>query len=222
MPDVPRVHSLDIRLKVGESIHITPFSDLHIDDSLCDIAALKRVANERRDLENHYALAIGDIFNLVVPTDLKRYRPSVQPPGIAGRDDWVNATVGYTTDILKSLNLKWLLISPGNHEDEFTKRTGVDLTTLLARDLGAFRGGYSGVIDINVKLREKYSTSAKFRLAYHHGAWGGRTNKGYSGAWPWFSQIDGWNVAVYGHNHACRVDPEIRRKPYRPSSSDCV
>lgn len=214
MSETPRVHVIDLKLKPGESFHITPFSDLHIDDSLCDLAALRRVANERRGLENHFAVAIGDIYNLVVPTDLKRYRPSVQPAGIVGRDDWVNRTFDYVSGVLKSLSLRWLLVSPGNHEDEFTKRTGVDLTSLLARELGAFRGGYSGVIDFNVGLRSEGSKSSRFRLAYHHGAWGGM-NKGYNGAKPWFSQIDGWHVACYGHNHACRVDPEIRRKPFR-------
>lgn len=214
MSETPRVHVIDMKLKPGESFHITPFSDLHIDDSLCDIAALKKVANERRGLERHFAVAIGDVLNLVVPTDLKRYRPSVQPAGIAGRDDWVNATVSYVSGVLKELDLNWLLISPGNHEDEFTKRTGVDLTSLLARDLGCFRGGYSGVVDFSIKGKVR-GDNTRFRLAYHHGAWGGRTNKGYSGAWPWFSQIDSWNVAIYGHNHASRVDHEVRRRPHR-------
>lgn len=212
MTDTPRVHVVDLKLKPGESFHITPFSDLHIDDSLCDLAALKQAANERRGLENHFAVAIGDIFNLVVPTDLKRYRPSVQPASIAGRDDWVNSTFEYVTGVLKSLDLRWLLVSPGNHCDEFTKRTGVDLITMLAHDLGCFRGGYSGVIDFSIGDPKHRGDGVKFRMAYNHGAWGGRTNKGYSGAWPWFSQIDAWNVALYGHNHAIRVDPEIRRR----------
>jgi hypothetical protein len=209
---IPRVHTVDVTLNPGESFHITPISDAHIDDSLCDLDALKKLADRRRTLENHHAILLGDTFNLVVPTDMKRYRPSVQPPQIAGRDDWVNATLRYVSNILKELNLTWAMISQGNHELEFEKRSGVDLTTLLAAEIGAFRAGYSGILDFRIHGTTKMRFSQTFRVAYHHGAWGGRTMKGYSGAWPFFSQIDGANIFLYGHNHASRVDPEIRRK----------
>ena len=206
---IPRVHVVDVQMRLGETLHISPIFDAHLDDSLCDYPALLKMAEARRDLPHHRALWLGDTMNLVVPPDLRRYRPSVQPPGIVGRDDWVNATLDYVGDKIEALGFKNDLFCPGNHEDEHEKRYGLDTTSILAQRFQAGRGGYSGVVDY--KFHFDTSTRSVFRIIYHHGAWGGRLAKGYTGAAPWFAGMDGWNVALYGHNHASRVDPEIRR-----------
>jgi hypothetical protein len=205
-----RVATVEVRLKAGSTVHITPVFDAHLDDSLCDIPALKRMAEKRNKLEHHYCIYGGDTFNLVVPPDLRRYRPSGQPRELVGRNDWVNATLDYVGDKIEELGMKPILMIPGNHEDEFEKRYGLDSTSILAHRFGCARGGYSGILDLRLFVRERCFTT--FRIAYHHGAWGGRTNKGMAGAWPFFSQIDGFHVAIFGHNHASRVDPEIRKR----------
>ena len=217
VPFEPRVHFLDVYTKPGVPIHITPFSDLHLDDSLCDLKSIRRVADARRDLPNHYAFSLGDTLNLVVPPDLKRWRPSVQADGIAGRDDWLNATVEYGIEQLEKLNLKWALFIPGNHEDEFCKRYGFDSTSVLAKHFKAARGGYSGALDVRIhldygKAEGNNKPFVPCRIIWHHGAWGGRLSKGYIGAKDFAFQHDGWHFFLYGHNHHSRHDPEIRRR----------
>ena len=204
----PRVHEVDVRLKYGDTLHITPISDAHLDDALCDFKALQRLAESRRELPNHHAIWLGDTLNLVVPPDLRRYRPSTQPPELAGKDDWLNATIDYVGDRIESLKLVNDLFIPGNHEDEFCKRYGLDTISILAQRFRAFRGGYSGAIDYRISQTD--TKRITFRVIYHHGAWGGRLAKGYNSAMPWFSAYDSWNVALFGHNHASRVDPETR------------
>lgn len=197
-------------MHVGETLHVTPVFDAHIDDSLCDYDALLKMAEARRGLTNHRALWLGDTFSLVVPPDLRRYRPSIQPAAIQGRDDWVNATLDYVGDKIEALGFRNDMFSPGNHEDEFEKRYGLDTTSILAQRFHAGRGGYSGVVDY--KIAVSTTCRALFRLVYHHGAWGGKYSKGYLGAWPFFASVDSWNIALFGHNHASRVDPEVRRR----------
>lgn len=205
-----RVTVVDIPVKSGETIHLSPIFDAHLDDSLCDFASLQKMMAKRNKLSHHYAIFGGDSFNLVVPPDLRRYRPSGQPAGIVGRDDWLNATIDYVGDRIESLKVKPLLFIPGNHEDEFEKRYGLDTTSILANRFHCARGGYSGILDIRCSLRKKVWTTC--RIAYHHGAWGGKYSKGYLGAHTFFSQIDGYHIALFGHNHASRVDPEIRKR----------
>lgn len=135
------------------------------------------------------ALAIGDVANLVLPPDQKRYRPSVQPRDLRGLDDWLDATVEYNADRLKSLGYHWDLFGIGNHEEEIRKRHGVDVVEHLAYRLGARRGGYSGVIDYRIH-RPNTPGYFSFRALYHHGAWGGKWAKGYLGAWSWAAQHD--------------------------------
>jgi hypothetical protein len=205
----PRVHVVDVKMKTDETLHISPMFDCHLDDSLCDYTAMQKMAEERRKLSHHHAVWFGDTFNLVTPPDLRRYRPSVQPKEILGRDDWLNATLDYVGDRIEQLGFVNDIFGPGNHEDETCKRYGLDTTSVLAHRFGAARGGYSGVVDYRIECSGHRTV---FRLVYHHGAWGGRMAKGYNGAWPFFSSIDSWNVALFGHNHASRVDPEVRRR----------
>jgi len=205
-----RVTVVDIPVKSGETIHLSPIFDAHLDDSLCDFASLQKMMAKRNKLSNHYAIFGGDTFNLVVPPDLRRYKPSGQPAGIVGRDDWLNATIDYVGDRIESLKVKPILFIPGNHEDEFEKRYGLDTTSILANRFHCARGGYSGILDIRAHVRKGVWTTC--RIAYHHGAWGGKYSKGYLGAHTFFSQIDGWHIALFGHNHASRIDPEIRKR----------
>jgi hypothetical protein len=206
----PRVHVVDVRLAIGETLHLTPISDAHIESSDCDYPALKKMADERRDLPHHQVIWIGDFCNLVTPVDLKRFRPSVQSPGVALRDDWINAATEEVTKRIEGLNLKHALFGPGNHEDSAIQHSGYDITSVIASHFHAARGGYSGVLDY--KITTSTNCRVLFRILYHHGAWGGRLAKGYNGAWPFFSAFDFWNIAIFGHNHASRVDPELRRR----------
>ena len=206
----PRVHVVDVKTGVGDPFYLTPIFDAHLDDELCDFSALKRMADKRRDLPNHYVIWCGDFSNLVLPPDVKRFRPSVQPEGIARRDDWLNTTTDYVIKHIEELNLNNIFFSPGNHEDSAIKFHGYDLTSVVAHHFNAARGGYSGVIDFRVYVSKTQKIT--FRVVYAHGSWGGRLAKGYNSAHPFFSQIDSWNVALYGHCHALRHDPEVRRR----------
>lgn len=219
---VPRVHTVSLKVSPNEPVHITPLSDIHIDAEDCDYDGLRAMIAERNKLQNHRVILHGDFMNFVVPPDLKRYRPSVPAKHLLGKDDWINASVDYATERLKGLGCHFDLVAPGNHEDEALKRHGFDATSVIAHNLGAVRGGYSGIIRYRMvehtTVKSKDTTHGyNFVIAYHHGAWGGKYAKGYLGAKDWFNVFQGWNVAVYGHNHQSRVDPEVR---YRISRDD--
>ena len=207
---LPRVHVVDVKLKINETLHFTPLFDTHLDSRLCDYDALLKMAEKRRALPNHHAAWFGDTLDLVVPPDLRRFRPSGQPRELAGHDDWLNLTLDYVGDRIEKLGFVNDLFGPGNHEDEFLKRYGLDTTTIMAHRFHAGRGGYSGAIDYRLHLEG--TGMIVFRVLWHHGAWGGRMAKGYNSAWPFFASVDNWHVALFGHNHASRVDPEVRRK----------
>ena len=207
---LPRVQVIDVDVPIGDTFYLTPIFDAHLDSAMCDHESLKRMADERRSLPNHRVIWIGDFCDLVSPPDIKRFRPSVQPDGIAKRDDWINAATEYVIEKIDALDLKHDLFSPGNHEDSALKFHGYDITTVVAKHFGARRGGYSGVIDY--RIQTSGSTSIPFRVVYHHGAWGGRLAKGYNGAAPFFAQIDSWHMALFGHCHAMRSDREVRRR----------
>lgn len=205
-----RIIPVELDLDFGSPIYISIFSDLHLDSELCDIKALKAIADERRELPNHRAIAIGDLCDLILPPDLRRFRPGLRPDAIAQRDDFLMASIERCIEILRGLGLKWDMIGSGNHEDEALKRHGVNATAIIADALGAAYGGYAGVVRY---LCRQSTTKVPLTIAYHHGAWGGKFAKGYIGAREWFDHLDGWDIAAYGHCHASRVDPELRYAP---------
>ncbi len=215
---IPRTVVRDLWLRSGETIHITPVSDAHLDDSSCDFDALRRVMDERRELPNHRVLWIGDTANLILPSDIRRHRPSVLPTEIAGKDAFLNSVTDYVVEKIRKLNVTSDLFGVGNHEDEVIKRSGYDIVSILAREFDAARGGYSGAIDYRLHVtpdgkprggKAREACYVALTILYHHGAWGGRKAKGYLGAIDFFSQHSfPWQVAIYGHCHGSRVDPE--------------
>lgn len=210
-----RSHVIDVHLKAGETMHLSLLSDLHIDSSLCDYEGLKQLAAERRKLPNHGAIVVGDLCDLVMPPDLKRYRPTARTRELDGRDDFLSAAIENVIEKMKKLDLAWHLISPGNHEDAALKYHGVDATSVIAHALGAIRGAYYGFLDFRLRCGNKNSRGGyhekRFRVAYCHGNWGpGHLSKGFLGANRFFSVLEDWDLAVSGHNHGCRVDPELR------------
>jgi hypothetical protein len=206
----PKIHEKYIDFSgLSDSLNVSILSDVHIDSSLCNYDRLKRIMAERNSLPNHRVLVIGDACDLVLPGDLKRFKPSVRPQDIATRDDFLMASIERAIELFKGLNVQFDLIGRGNHEDEIEKRFGIDVTEFLARALGCANGGYSGFFRYFIKLEPNYY-GVPFIIAYHHGAWGGKYAKGYIGAREWFDHLWGWDVAVFGHNHASRVDTELR------------
>lgn len=212
---VIRAHSINMPLRAGETMHLSLLSDLHIDSSLCDLEGLRELMKHRSKLPNHGVICIGDVADLVMPPDLKRYRPSARSRNLDGKDDFLTAALQMVVEELKGLGVKFHLISPGNHEDVAMKFHGLDATSIIAHALGAKRGAYFGFLDYQIAMGNPRSKNRghqkRFRVAWHHGAWGpGHLSKGYLGASRFFSVLEGYDLAIYGHNHGSRIDPELR------------
>jgi len=137
----------------------------------------------------------------------------VQDGRLAGRDDWFNAALDLAVERLTATETQYDLVIPGNHEDEFCKRHGVDTTSMLARELRCARGGYSGIVLYRLRAvagnGKRYAHSSALPILYHHGAWGGRVMKGFGGARDWARAFDNWAIFAYGHNHQATVHREV-------------
>lgn len=214
----PRVTTITVDLESEEPLHITPLSDLHIESDLFDFEGFEKLIHERSKLPNHRVILLGDVMDLVVPPDLKRWRASVQDRSIVGRDDWLNAAVDLAIERLANNGTRYDLVAPGNHEDAFIKFHGVDVSSMLARELRCARGGYSGYVEYVIRSKTSGKTGPTrrvpvFRILYHHGAWGGRVVKGFGGARDWCRAFEGWHCFTFGHNHQTTVNREIHLRP---------
>ena len=205
---IDRVQCIDVDLNRDETIYITPLADLHLDSPLCDYDTLAAILKDRhKRLPNHRVIITGDTSDLILPVDLRRHRQSLNII-TSGQDEFLMDRIKFVVGRLRGLGCKIDLVGEGNHEHSVVKYHGVDPTTLYASELGAIRGGYHGTL--NYRLHYKGKHRVNYTIDYHHGAWGGEYAKGYLGAQRWFMQSEGWDLAVYGHNHATRFDPETR------------
>lgn len=161
-------------------------SDLHIGASHVDY---KLIAQEIKDAQerNDRVLINGDLFDLILPNDKKRYQPGAVHPRLRGRSDQVNAAVDWAKEILEPVAHQIDLLGLGNHEAATTKWHSLDPTLLVLYELEKIArerdpkhvisyGGYTGFVDYRLRFRQgdKANSSRGHRwiLYYHHGSGG--------------------------------------------------
>ncbi len=208
--------------KPGDEINISPFSDIHFDSPECDIKKFHKVAKARSTLQNSVFIAPGDVFNAVLPGDLKRYQPTCLKPGTYTADNLLDHMVDEAVSDLGGY--PWAVICQGNHEHSVEKNHYVNLTGNLAKRLtipsflknvegsrSVVDGGYSGFIRLRLWSKERAKSRrngprCSIDLAYHHGAWGGQGG-GIIGARRWATTMQGCRIYLFGHNHRTIIDP---------------
>lgn len=212
--NLQRAFIKNVELEYDQPFRLTVLSDIHLESDGCDLSGLRRVLRERSALPNHRFVLLGDTLDLVVPTDQKRWRPGAQREEV-DTPDWVNATLNFARRELLVPGARYDWVCYGNHEDEFLKRHGVDVVGWLADALGmeCTPATYSGLCTYRLGFTRngKPLRTQSYRVVWHHGKWGGKTD-GMIPAQDWFGQIEGWDLALYGHNHGQFAKPVIRRR----------
>ena len=110
-----------------DSVEIHIFADEHLGDELCDVESLKKRIEYVKNTANAYCFLNGDILDNATT-------------------DSVGDTYSQTISPLKQLELavelfepiadKILLITHGNHENRTEKKSGINLSKLIATQLG--------------------------------------------------------------------------------------
>ena len=198
----------DIALRIGETANLTVYSDLHKDSAHADNRKIKKHMDARAALPNALFMANGDIFDNILPSDLKRHMPSAVDPRFSGFDAQIDERIQAVVDDLKAY--PWVMVGMGNHCLSVLKRHYTNPAERLAQMLGVKYGGYSGLLRIRLfdpTRKKSRSPRNTVTVLYHHGAWGGQS-KGIIGAKRFASSFEGWDVMTYGHNHQCNAHHE--------------
>jgi len=145
-------------------------SDLHLGSSSCDKEAI-RSDLEWAKKENAQIFLLGDIVDMILPKDMKRYQPSAVAKPLRGKDNLVGATVNYAARFLDPYKDQIRMISEGNHEGSVIQHHGFDpVSALIGKlDCGIRHGGIGGYIQLKY-LQTNHVL--KLVIRYHHGAGG--------------------------------------------------
>lgn len=113
--------------KIMKDITILPIADVHIGDKLSNLKLFKEALERIKKEPNTYTIINGDLCNMA----LKNSKSDVYSDSLSPMQQVITVV-----DYLKPIKNKILVIGTGNHEDRTMKETNIDVTRLIARELG--------------------------------------------------------------------------------------
>lgn len=188
-----------IRLPFGEH-RLKLLSDLHIGSNETDYKLIKEELQEARDL-NARVLVDGDIFDLILPRDEKKYRPDAMHPRLRGRCDIKNEALRWGVELFSPVADLLDLLGTGNHDDWSLKGDSFDMVSMLADGLGRPEtyGGYTGFMDY--RFSDDARHAKRFVMWYHHGSGKGATLSGSAGEFTKKMAFIDADLIWLGHKH---------------------
>lgn len=183
-------------------IHV--LSDLHIGDKHCDIKLIKRRIDEIASKDNAYCILNGDIVNNATKTSIgdiycEEFAPIEQ--------------VQRAADIIRPIKDKIIAITSGNHERRTYRKEGIDLSWLIAKDLGKYDCYTPGAAMIFCRLGSNqdghhHSRPILYTMYCLHGSGGGRKEGAKAIRLADMASIVDADIYIHSHTHLPMVFKE--------------
>jgi len=185
-------------------------SDLHIGAANADYDLIDKELREAKDNGDRININ-GDLFDMILPQDHKRFRPEVLCAHLRGRSNVRDATVDMGYEILKPIAKNIDMIGVGNHESAMEKYHSTDVISSVINMLNKLKGakvrygGYTGFIDYRFNNKGRGSSN-RVIVMYHHGSGGSApVTKGMIGFHRTATYVDS-DIVWHGHKHNRLVD----------------
>lgn len=208
------VHKLGTKSEPGEPFYLMLMSDLHLGSAFVYEKAILRDLELARTHNARISIN-GDVFDLVIPSDKKRFKADALAPRFQGRPDVLNAVLDYAVELLAPYVDLIDMIGVGNHETAVEKYGGIDLVSQLVTLLNHQHGGniqYGGYCGWLLYYPPKPTSHyiGTVAIQYHHGAGGASpVTKGMGMFSRASSYIEGANIIWRGHQHHRTVDTDV-------------
>lgn len=175
---------------VARPYWLSLMSDLHIGSPHANIEAIERDLESAREKDARI-LINGDLFDGILPKDIKRYKPTSVHPRLRNTDEPLDEAVEWAVEILGPYADLIDGIGMGNHEAAVQKYHS---TNLIGRTIDALqkehvssaakRAGhrisylhYTGFVDYRYQKiprgSKRPSSTRRLVIYYHHGSGGG-------------------------------------------------
>ncbi len=184
-------------------IKIHTVADWHIGDKACDLNAIKEEIQMIKDCKKSYVICNGDLMNNATKTSVSDCYSELIPP---------MEQLQALCELLEPIKDKILLITQGNHEARTYRTDGIDLTALMAKELGIYdryvREG--GVLFLRVgeylhgrkdHRNNKHNRQVCYSIYVTHGSGGGRKVGGKANVLVDKASIVDTDIYVIGHHH---------------------
>ncbi len=185
------VHELDCH---DRPIEVVPIADLHIGDPASKETVIKSLIDGVANNENRYAILVGDLMNTAIAGSKSDfYNEAIKPSEQLQR----------CYELLSPIKDKVLGVVSGNHEERIGKSVGVDMTQVLATELGIpdLYSDTSALIFLRFGLRKDKKRPMNYSIYVNHGHGGGRKPGGKINGLADFGSIIDADCFIIGHTH---------------------
>lgn len=205
-----------------KSIKILPLADFHIGDEYSDLGLIRELVRAVENDENTYVILNGDLMNTAIKSSVS---------DIYGEQNTPMQQLSICESLFKPISDRILCITEGNHERRVAKETGIQMTRLLAMQLGIEeRYSEAGAL-LFIRLGQlrtarsdgKGKRKVCYTLHVNHGTGGGRTNGAKANALSRMASIIDADIYVHSHTHLPMIMKEsFFRTDVRNSSIEQV
>lgn len=193
-----------------ESIELHPLADFHLGDSMSDWEHIQSMLKHIKETPNAYCILGGDIMDTAIASSVgDTYGANLSPM----------EQLRQCVNLFEPIKDKILCILHGNHENRVYKSDGLDITALMADQLG-IRDRYSPTTALLfIRFGQRNDPAHhKRKVAYTvyatHGSGGGRKEGGKINRLADLAQIVDADIYICGHTHL----PAILRTGYYRTS----
>ena len=192
-------------------IHV--FADHHIGDVNCNRKLIQQEIEQVQKTDNAYAVLNGDILNWASKTSVsdsyaEQYSPMEE--------------MQMAVDLFSPIKDKIIGITPGNHERRAYRAEGIDVTYLVAKELGLAERYSKESLLMFVRLghdtgRKMHHRPICYMLYANHGSGGGRMEGAKAIRLADMASIVDADVYLHAHTHLPMV---MRQAFYRTSAGN--
>lgn len=185
------------------SLDIYPFGDWHEGDKSCDIDLVKKQIARVADAKNAYCILNGDLINNATKASVSDSYAERIPP---------MEQLELILSLLSPIKDKILSVEDGNHERRTYRQDGIDLSRLIARELGIEERYSQGGNLIFLRFgqmnngRKESNGSGRVRQPCYtiyatHGSGGGRKEGSKAVRLADMASIVDADIYIHGHTH---------------------
>ncbi len=185
------------------SVELHTFADEHLGDMCCDVKRLLQRIEYVKNTPNAYCILNGDIIDNATKTSIgDTYTQALNPMNQLER----------AVEIFEPIRDKIICITHGNHENRTYKNEGINLSALLARQLGLYERYTPTSAVLFIRLgeaqrgtRESNGSGKVRQICYTgyilHGSGGGRKEGGKVNRLADMANIIDVDFYIHSHTH---------------------
>ena len=179
--------------EIIDKLTIIPIADVHIGDKLSNLKLLKEVLERIKKEKHTYTIINGDLCNMA----LKNSKSDVYSDSLSPMEQVLKAT-----ELLEGIKDKILVLGTGNHEDRIAKETNIDVTRLIAKQLGIEDRYADAWWYLYLTFgKDKKGRPITYGITGLHGYGGGRKSGGKINRLEDMSQVVIADLYIMSHTH---------------------